>query len=213
METLIVGICGGTGSGKSTLAKRLCEAFGENALHVEMDSYYRTFPELSYEERTRLNYDHPDIYDVELMTRQLRLLREGGSVVMPVYDFTRHLRSEQTRTVTGRPLIVVEGILLFHFEELRNMCGLKVFVDTEADERILRRAKRDLNERGRSLESVMSQYLTTVKPMHERYVESSKYTADVIVPNGGKNRVAVGILCDTISKRLGIRQIQTENTL
>lgn len=206
MERLIVGICGGTGSGKSTLADRIYRAFGDSAVHIEMDSYYKTFPELSYEERTKLNYDHPDIIDAGLMVRQLTELKNGGTVTMPVYDFTRHLRSEETRTVSGAPLILVEGILLFYFRELREMCDIKIFVDTDADERILRRAWRDVNERGRSLESVMGQYLATVKPMHEQYVEAWKYSADIIVPNGGKNKTACDIITDTIEKRLGIEK-------
>lgn len=199
---LIVGICGGTGSGKTTLAGRLSDAFGDDALLISMDSYYRHTPELTYEERCRVNYDHPDAFDFGLLASHLRTLKEGGDVECPVYDFTTYLRTEQTVRLGSRPLIVVEGILLFCCPAAAEQLDLKVFVDTGADVRIIRRILRDVRERGRTLESVTDQYLKTVRPMHERYIEPYKKTADLIVPEGGLNEASFDAVLSAVRKKL-----------
>lgn len=203
MKTTIIGIAGGTGSGKSTLTARLREHFGEHEVSViNHDSYYKRHDELPYEERCKLNYDHPDSFDTELLVEHLKALRRGESVQVPVYDYTIHNRSDETVTVSPAPVIIVEGILIFDSAELCNMMDLKVFVDTDADVRILRRIVRDVKSRGRTLDSVVTQYLTTVKPMHEQFVEPSKRKADLIVPEGGRNEVALDMLIKWVSNHL-----------
>lgn len=202
MNSLIVGICGGTGSGKSTLSRRLAAAFPKESTILEMDCYYSNFPELTYEQRTKLNYDCPDAFDRELLVEQLLALRRGESVQIPQYDFTKHLRAENTKLLESKPLIILEGILLFACPELMELLDMKIFVDADADVRILRRAKRDVQKRGRTLESVMEQYVTTVKPMHALYVEPYKTMADIIVPNGGKNENALEMITCAVAKRL-----------
>lgn len=183
MNTIIIGIAGGTGSGKTTLTEKLREHFGSNEVSViNHDSYYKRHDELPYEERCKLNYDHPDSFDTALMIAHLQELRAGHPVQVPVYDYTIHNRSNQTVLVQPAPVIIVEGILIFDSPELCELMDMKVFVDTDADVRILRRIVRDVKERGRTLDSVVSQYLTTVKPMHEQFVEPSKRKADLIVP-------------------------------
>ena len=170
MNTIIIGIAGGTGSGKTTLTEKLRDHFGADEVSViNHDSYYKRHDELPYEERCKLNYDHPDSFDTALMIAHLRELRAGHPVQVPVYDYTIHNRSDKTVTVQPAPVIIVEGILIFADEELASEMDIKIFVDTDADERILR----DVRERGRTLDSVVSQYLTTVKPMHEQFVEPS----------------------------------------
>lgn len=203
MKTTIIGIAGGTGSGKSTLTARLREHFGEHEVSViNHDSYYKRHDELPYEERCKLNYDHPDSFDTELLVEHLKALRRGESVQVPVYNYTIHNRSDETVTVSPAPVIIVEGILIFDSAELCNMMDLKVFVDTDADVRILRRIVRDVKSRGRTLDSVVTQYLTTVKPMHEQFVEPSKRKADLIVPEGGRNEVALDMLIKWVSNHL-----------
>lgn len=203
MKTTIIGIAGGTGSGKSTLTARLREHFGEHEVSViNHDSYYKRHDELPYEERCKLNYDHPDSFDTELLVEHLKALRRGESVQVPVYNYTIHNRSDETVTVSPAPVIIVEGILIFASAELCNMMDLKVFVDTDADVRILRRIVRDVKSRGRTLDSVVTQYLTTVKPMHEQFVEPSKRKADLIVPEGGRNEVALDMLIKWVSNHL-----------
>ncbi len=203
MKTTIIGIAGGTGSGKSTLTARLREHFGEHEVSViNHDSYYKRHDELPYEERCKLNYDHPDSFDTELLVEHLKALRRGESVQVPVYDYTIHNRSDETVTVSPAPVVIVEGILIFDSAELCNMMDLKVFVDTDADVRILRRIVRDVKSRGRTLDSVVTQYLTTVKPMHEQFVEPSKRKADLIVPEGGRNEVALDMLIKWVSNHL-----------
>ena len=180
MKTIIIGIAGGTGSGKTTLTEKLRDHFGANEVSVlNHDSYYK------------LNYDPPDSFDTPLMVAHLRELRAGHPVQVPVYDYTIHNRSDKTVTVQPAPVIIVEGILIFDSPELCDLMDMKVFVDTDADVRILRRIVRDVKERGRTLDSVVNQYLTTVKPMHEQFVEPSKRKADLIVPEGGHNLVAL----------------------
>ena len=202
MKPLVIGICGGSGSGKTTVAEKLMEAFPGKALLLSMDYYYRRHDELSYEERCAINYDHPDSLEIPLMIEHLKALKRGETVTVPQYDFTVHNRSEKVLVLESKPLIVVEGILLFTDDRLTDLMDIRVFVDTDADVRVLRRAKRDMAERGRSMESVMNQYLATVKPMHEKYVEPCRKRAHIIVPEGGKNLVAMEMLVSTVERRL-----------
>ncbi len=203
MNTILIGIAGGSGSGKTTLADRLIESFGREEVSIlRHDSYYRRHDELTYEERSKLNYDSPDAYETELLCEHLNQLKQGESVEVPVYDFTVHNRSDRTERVDPAPVIVIEGILIFADPRLRSMMDIKIFVDTDADERILRRLRRDVRDRGRSIDSVIGQYLGTVKPMHELYVEPSKRYADIIVPRGGENTVALEMLIDRVNKQL-----------
>lgn len=202
MDVLMIGIAGGTGSGKTTLARRLGEMFGEKVSLLTYDNYYKRHDDLTYEERCRLNYDHPDAFDVTLIEEQLCALKAGKSVECPVYDFAAHNRADKTLTISAAPVIILEGILILAEERICRNLDIKVFVDTEADVRILRRITRDVTERGRDLESVITQYLTTVKPMHEQFVEPSRRSADLIVPEGGENRVALDLLAQTIRAHL-----------
>lgn len=199
---MIIGVAGGTGSGKTTLARHIANAFGKRVSVITHDSYYRNQNDKSIEERARQNYDHPDAFETDLLCRHLEMLASGQPVDVPVYDYTVHNRSSQTVRVEPKPVIVLEGILLFSDEKLRNMIDLKIFVDTDADERILRRIVRDTRERGRTLESVIKQYLTTVKPMHDAFVEPYKRYADVIVPGGGNNPAALDMIITRISRQL-----------
>lgn len=199
MNPLIIGVAGGTGSGKTTLVERLLEQFGDDISVLQHDSYYCEHHDLSLEERQALNYDHPASFDTQRMVEDLRALRSGKTIQCPVYDYTIHDRTEETREVAPNKVILVEGILIFENEDLRNLMDIKIFVDTDADVRILRRILRDVKQRGRSLDSVMEQYLTTVKPMHEQFVEPSKRYADVIVPEGGKNLVALMMIVQRIA--------------
>ncbi len=202
-DTILIGIAGGTGSGKTTLADKLVDNFGKNEVSIlRHDNYYKRHDEMCYEERSKLNYDHPDAFDTDLLCEHLLLLKEGKSIEMPVYDYSIHNRSDETILVEPAPVIVLEGILIFSDSELCNLMDIKVFVDTDADVRILRRIVRDVKERGRSLDSVISQYLTTVKPMHEQFVEPSKRRADIIIPEGGENVVALDMLIQRVRKHL-----------
>ena len=200
---LTIGIAGGTGSGKTTLTDNIVSAFRDNVAVIHHDSYYKAHNDMTYEERSRLNYDHPDAFDTELMLEHLKLLKAGQSVEVPVYDFTVHNRSDRTETVKPAKVLVVEGILIFADRELCDQMDIKIFVDTDADVRILRRILRDVEERGRSLESVVDQYLTTVKPMHDQFVEPSKRRADVIIPEGGNNTVALEMVMERIRGYVG----------
>lgn len=203
MDTILIGIAGGTGSGKTTLSDRLVDSFGSDEVSIlRHDNYYKRHDEMCYEERTKLNYDHPDAFDTPLLCEHIRELKEGHAVQMPVYDYSVHNRSEKTIQVDPAPVIVLEGILIFAEPELCELMDIKVFVDTDADVRILRRIVRDVKERGRSLDSVISQYLTTVKPMHEQFVEPSKRRADIIIPEGGENDVALDMLIQRVRKHL-----------
>jgi len=198
MEVLTIGLAGGTGSGKTTITKRMIREFGDNVAILHHDSYYKAHDDMSYEERAQLNYDHPDAFDTDLMLEHIRALKRGETVRCPVYDFTVHNRSSKTVTVRPAKVLVVEGILIFADRTLCDEMDIRLFVDTDADVRILRRIVRDVRDRGRSLESVVNQYLTTVKPMHEQYVEPSKRNADLIIPEGGKNQVAMEIVMERI---------------
>lgn len=203
MEPMIIGIAGGTGSGKTTLTRRLKERFGEHVSVVTHDNYYKAHPDMSYEERTKLNYDHPDAFETERMIRDLAALRRGEAIFCPVYDYTVHDRSAETQEVRPTRVIIAEGILIFHDKALRELMDIKIFVDTDADVRILRRIIRDVKKRGRSLDSVVSQYLTTVKPMHEQFVEPSKRHSDIIVLEGGHNIVALDMIIERVKSHIG----------
>ena len=197
-DILVIGIAGGTGSGKTTITKKLVQRFGKNISVIYHDNYYKAHHSMSYEQRSRLNYDHPDAFDTYMLIDALRELKRGHSVTCPVYDYSIHDRSEETITIEPAKVIVVEGILIFHNKELCRQMDIKIFVDTDADVRILRRITRDVRDRGRSLESVITQYLTTVKPMHELYVEPSKHNADIIIPEGGHNSVALDMIVERV---------------
>ena len=199
---LVIGIAGGTGSGKTTLMKNLIARFAGDVTVLSHDNYYRRHDELPYEERCKLNYDEPAALETELMAKHLEALRRGESIRCPVYDFSVHNRSDETTLIVPRRVIIVEGILIFENRELRELMDIKIFVDTDADVRLCRRIKRDVNKRGRTLESVLTQYQQTVKPMHEKYVEPSKRFADIVVPEGGKNTVALDMIMLTIQRHL-----------
>jgi len=199
---LVIGIAGGSGSGKTTLLKNIIQTFGPAITVISHDNYYKRHDEMTYEERCKLNYDEPDALETDLMVQQLQQLRSGEEILCPVYDFTVHNRSDETVLIKPEKVSIVEGILIFENEELRKLMDIKVFVDADADIRICRRIKRDVNKRGRSLESVIMQYQETVKPMHEKYVEPSKKYADIVVPEGGKNLVALAMIQGYISRYL-----------
>lgn len=201
MKPYIIGIAGGSGSGKSTFAGRLKEAFPDQISLISCDNYYLPHDELPLEQRAHLNYDAPEALEFDLMVRHLEELKNGKSALCPVYDFTRHTRSNKVTEIEPRPIILIDGILIFHDTALRECMDLKIYVETDADERILRRAKRDMQERGRDLDSVIDQYLTTVKPMHNTYVNPTKVFADIIL-NGGKNEQAFTLVKTQIEKIL-----------
>jgi uridine kinase len=195
----VIGVAGGSASGKTTVVRRIVESLGdEQVTLLEHDRYYRDRSDLGFEERTALNYDHPDALDTELMVRHVRELRAGRSIEAPVYDFARYARGPILETVVPRRAIIVEGILIYTDAPLRELMDIKVFVDTDADTRFIRRLRRDVAERGRTMESVIDQYLGTVKSMHLEFVEPSKRYADVIVPQGGHNEVAIDMLLTLI---------------
>ncbi len=201
-EMMFIGIAGGTGSGKTTITNRLVECFGGEVSVVHHDNYYKAHHNMTYEERALLNYDHPDAFDTDRMINDLQALRRGETIQCPVYDYSVHDRSEETIAIKPTKVIIVEGILIYAVPELCNELDIKIFVDTDADVRILRRIQRDVQERGRSLDSVISQYLTTVKPMHEQFVEPSKRRADVIIPEGGQNQVALEMVVQRVRAHL-----------
>lgn len=204
---LVIGIAGGTASGKTTLMKNLITEFGGEVTVLSHDNYYKRHDDMPYEERCLLNYDEPGAFDTSLMVYHLDQLRHGFSIECPVYDFTVHNRATETICLQPRRVIIVEGILIFENEDLRKLMDIKIFVDTDADVRLCRRIKRDVNKRGRSLESVLAQYQQTVKPMHERYVEPSKKYADLVVPEGGKNLVALNMIIGHIRHYLDEEQL------
>ena len=198
---MLIGIAGGTGSGKSTFAQRLLALFPNNITVISYDNYYKPQDHLSFEERIRTNYDCPDALDTDLLVKHLRSLRNGESVDVPNYDFTIHTRKAELTRLEPSPIIIVDGILTFHDERLREMFDIKIFTDADADDRILRRLRRDVRERGRDIDGVIAQYLGTVKPMHGIYVEPTKKYADIII-NGGKNKTALDIVATRIAKGL-----------
>jgi uridine kinase len=201
-DILVIGIAGGTGSGKTTLVKNLAKIFADEVTVLSHDNYYKRHDELTYDERCLLNYDEPDAFDTSLMAYQLDCLRHGQSIECPVYDYTVHNRSNETIHIEPNRVIIVEGIMIFENEDLRNLMDIRIFVDTDADVRLCRRIKRDVNKRGRSMQSVLEQYQTTVKPMHEKFVEPSKKFAHLIVPEGGKNEVAIDMIMGRIRRHL-----------
>lgn len=203
---LVIGIAGGTGSGKTTLMRNITAQFEGMVTVLSHDNYYKRHDELTFEERCGLNYDEPDAIETSLMVEHLMQLRRGEAIDCPVYDFTRHNRSDETVRLEPKPVIVVEGILIFENQPLRELMDIRLFVDTDADVRLCRRIKRDVNKRGRTLESVLTQYQTTVKPMHEKYVEPSKKYANLVIPEGGKNTVALDMILGRIQRHLDAAQ-------
>ena len=201
-KTLVIGIAGGSGSGKTTLTNQIVSRFSDEVTVVTHDNYYKAHDEMTYDERSRLNYDHPNAFDTELMIEHLKLLKEGKPVECPIYDYTIHNRSKNTLTIAPAKVIIVEGILIFENEELCEQMDIRIFVDTDDDLRIIRRIRRDVMERARSLDSVINQYLDTVKPMHEQFVEPSKKNASIIVPEGGRNEVALNMILNQVRTHL-----------
>lgn len=199
---LVIGIAGGTASGKTTLMNNLIQFFGEDVTLMSHDNYYKRHDDMTYEQRCELNYDEPAAFDTSLMAYHLDQLRHGFAVDCPVYDFTVHNRSDETIHLEPKRVIIVEGILIFENEALRSLMGIRIFVDSDADVRLCRRISRDVRKRGRSLESVLNQYQNTVKPMHEKYVEPSKKYAHLVVPEGGKNVVALEMITERIARHL-----------
>ena len=201
-KLLVIGIAGGTGSGKTTLMERLVAQFGDVVTVLSHDNYYRRLDHLPLEERRKVNYDEPAALETELMLAHLEALLSGFAVECPVYDFSQHNRSDQTIHLVPKKVIIVEGILIFENEALRNRMDIRIFVDTDADIRLCRRIKRDVRDRGRTIESVIQQYQETIKPMHEKYVEPSKRYAHIVVPEGGKNQVALDMIIGRIQRQL-----------
>lgn len=206
-DVLVIGIAGGTGSGKTTLMKRLVERFADVVSVISHDNYYRRLDHLTMEERCRVNYDEPQSLETDLMVRHLQMLRNGEAVDCPMYDFSVHNRSEQTIHIEPRRVIIVEGILIFENKQLRDLMDIRIFVDTDADVRLCRRIRRDVNKRGRTLDSVLQQYQETVKPMHEKYVEPTKKYANIVVPEGGKNAVALDMIMGHIQRHLDCEEL------
>lgn len=201
-NVIVIGIAGGTGSGKTTIAQKLIDRFGDDVSVINHDNYYKEHHSMSFEDRCKLNYDHPDAFDTNMLIDSLRELKAGHSVTCPIYDFSIHDRLAETKTICPSKVIIVEGILIFQNKELCDEMDIKIFVDTDADVRILRRIIRDVRDRGRNLESVINQYLTTVKPMHEMFVEPSKRNADIIIPEGGNNLVALDIITERVKAHI-----------
>jgi uridine kinase len=203
-QPLIIGICGGTGSGKTTITDRIISALApESVLVLQQDHYYRDFPDLSLEERAKQNYDHPDAFDTALLIEHLKDLRAGRGIERPIYDFAKYERAPRTVRMNPAPAVILEGILIFESKELSDLMDIKIFVDTDADLRFIRRLRRDIRERGRTVDSVVEQYLSTVRPMHMEFVEPSKRNADVIIPEGGHNEVGIDLVIQKIRSLVG----------
>lgn len=202
-KPLIIGICGGTGSGKTSVAKAIFRSFPEkNIAIIEQDSYYKDQTHLTMEQRVLTNYDHPLSFDTNLLIEHLEALIRNEGIEKPIYDFSIHTRSDLTMPVEPKDIIILEGIMILEDERLRKLMDIKIFVDTDADIRIIRRIKRDIEERGRTLDSVIKQYMTTVKPAHEQFIEPYKKFADLIIPEGGHNRVAIEVMVNTVKMRI-----------
>ncbi|MDO4589439.1 MAG: uridine kinase [Fusobacterium sp.] len=198
---ILVGVAGGSGSGKTTIANNLVKAFHPDvATLLEQDAYYKELTNMTIEEKAQVNFDHPDSIEFELLKKHIEALKNGESIERPIYDFTTHSRKSGTVKINPTKIIIVEGILIFAVPEIRELFDVKIFVDTDADEMILRRIERDINERGRSFESIKNQYLTTVKPMYLEFCEPSKRYADVIIPRGGKNKIAIDMIVSNLKK-------------
>ncbi|SMO56636.1 uridine kinase [Fodinibius sediminis] len=203
MEPLIIGVAGGSGSGKTTVVRHLIDTIGGDCiLLLQHDSYYRDLKHLPFEERTRQNFDHPSSLETELMIRHIKALKEGYQIEIPIYDFTKHVRKDETRIAEPRDIILIDGILIFSEEELREQMDIKLYVDTDDDIRLLRRIQRDILERDRRLEHVLKQYEKYVRPMHLEFVEPSKRYADIIIPHGGKNEIALDMVNALIQEHL-----------
>ncbi|MBP5408290.1 MAG: uridine kinase [Bacilli bacterium] len=200
MNVCIIGIGGGSSSGKTTIAKKVFEATNKKGTvaMIRLDDYYKRHDELSFEERSKINYDHPNAYDVEYLIDNLKKLKEGKEIIEPTYDFVNHNRSNETHIIKPVNVIIVEGILTLAIKEIREMCDIKLYVDTPDDIRFIRRLTRDTTERGRSIESIVDQYLKTVRPMHNIFVEPSKKEADLIIPEGGENKIAIDFIATRI---------------
>jgi uridine kinase len=207
VKPLIIGIAGGTGSGKTTVARKIASAIPDSSVaFLDMDGYYRNFAHVQMDERRRINWDHPEAFDFDLFVEHLEQLGRGEPIDKPVYDFTTHLRSSRTERITPADVVVVDGILLFVDERVRALFDVKVFVDADPDIRLVRRIQRDMSERDRPLEEILEQYLTTVRPMHQQFVEPGKRYADIIMPHGGQNAVAIEMILTTIQRRLDARR-------
>lgn len=209
MKTIVIGIAGGSESGKTTLAHKLKDALGDDIVLLCHDFYYKAHDDMPFEERQKLNFDHPDAFDTDLLIEDIRALKRGESILHPIYSFTEHTRLPQRVRVDPARVVIVEGILIFENRQLRDEMDIKVFVDTDADIRLIRRLLRDVKERGRTLDSVVSQYMSTVKPMHEQFVEPSKRNVDIIIPEGGLNAVALQMLLRQIQHFL--REAESES--
>ncbi len=205
MKRFVIGIAGGTGSGKTTIARKIHSTFNKKSVILSHDYYYKDLTGLSFEERCKVNFDHPDSLDTQLLVEHIAQLKEGKSIMHPTYDFSKHARNDEWKKMDSAQLIIVEGILIFTDKALCDLCDIKLFVDTDADVRFIRRLRRDTNKRGRSVESVVNQYLSTVKPMHEQFVEPSKSKADLIIPEGGHNTIAISMITDAINKMINER--------
>ncbi len=202
-KPIFIGICGGSGSGKTTIVNRICRAVPEKSIALmEHDSYYKEQSSLTYEERCKINYDHPFAFDTDLFVEHIKELKKGNEIQKPIYDYGIYNRKEETTTVEPKEIIIVEGLLVFYEERIRDLLDIKIYVDTDADIRILRRIIRDINERARNLESVINQYMNTVRPAHEQFIEPSKKYADIIVTEGGNNLVAVDLMVTKIKSLL-----------
>ncbi|MGM0555033.1 MAG: uridine kinase [Myxococcota bacterium] len=201
-QSMLVGIAGGTGSGKTTVTRRILDAFDRDIVCLDMDSYYRDLAHMNIEERRKVNFDHPDAFDTQLFVEHLDALRSGSSIEKPVYSFERHTREEETISVDSAPIILIEGILVLAEQPIRALMDAKIFVDADDDIRFIRRLQRDVSTRGRTLDSVVEQYLSTVRPMHHAFVEPSKRYADVVIPRGGKNDIAIRMVISDLRARL-----------
>lgn len=206
MKPVVIGIAGGTGSGKTTVTNAIRKQIADNVTLITQDAYYKNYPDLSYEERCKINYDHPETFDTELLIKHIKSLKNNVPISMPVYDYENHLRTEETEPKKPSPIIIIEGILIFESPQLRNLMDIRIFVDTDADVRILRRIERDINERGRSLSSVIQQYRTTVQPMHIEFVEPTKRYADIIIPEGGYNTIAIDMIVAKIKSIIQLKK-------
>jgi uridine kinase len=201
---IIIGIAGGTGSGKTTIVTKIANSLPEKHITIlPQDAYYKDNSNLSFDERKKINYDHPNSIDFDLMLKHINDLKKTNSIKQPIYSYTTHSRSEDYKVVHPKEILIVEGILVFTNEELRNLCDIKIFVHTDADERLMRRIKRDISERGRDINEVLTRYEKTLKPMHNQFIEPTMKYADMIVPLGGENKVAIDVLASMIKEKIG----------